>query len=53
MIDSGKEEVTGSSVVDQVAAAHQDEVAIEADGELIGTGSISVSVLPAAIEFKI
>ncbi len=26
---------------------------IEADGELLGTGPISVSVLPAAIEFKI
>ena len=26
---------------------------IEADGELLGTGSISVTVLPAAIEFKI
>lgn len=30
-----------------------DDWPIEADGELLGTGSISVTVLPAAIEFKI
>jgi YegS/Rv2252/BmrU family lipid kinase len=40
---------TGAAVTVDVPA----DWPIEADGELIGTGPISVSVLPAAIEFKI
>jgi diacylglycerol kinase family enzyme len=30
-----------------------DDWPVEADGEVLGTGSISVSVRPGAIEFKI
>ncbi len=40
---------TGKSVEIRVP----DDWPIEADGELLGRGSISVTVLPAAIEFKI
>jgi YegS/Rv2252/BmrU family lipid kinase len=41
--------LTGGTVEIEVPA----DWPIEADGEVLGTGSISVSVLPGAIEFKI
>ena len=41
--------LTGKDVTIEVP----EEWPIEADGELLGTGSVSVTVLPAAIEFKI
>lgn len=41
--------LTGGTVEIEVPSAWP----IEADGEVLGSGSISISVLPAAIEFKI